>query len=139
VSGRTPGPRSLIPILIWGLLLVSCGASEEAQVKATLEARRIGLEKKDIGLYLSSISPRYGVKEGERDRLREEALGMMQAFDSIEMRIEDCRILIKEDRAEALQAYVIRVRKGGQAKEVKGQERIGLAKEARGWKIISGL
>ena len=126
-------------ILVGEGLATSCSSDEEARVKEVLEARRLGLEKKDIGLYMSSISPRYGKKEGEAERLRQQAMSMMQGCDSIQMRIQDCRILISQDRAQALQAYEIRIRRGGQIRVVKGQERIGMKKEVGGWKIISGL
>ena len=134
--------RSLLSIclvLVCGVWLASCSTDEEARVKKILEARRLGLEKKDIGLYMSSISPRYGKKEGEAELLRQQATAMMQGCDSIQMRIEDCRILVSQDHAEALQAYEIQIRRGAQVRVVKGQEPIGLEKEVGGWKIISGL
>jgi len=134
--------RSLLLIclmLVGWIFVCSCSSDEEAKVREVLEARRLGLEKRDIGLYMSAISSRYGKKEGEAERLRQQAMNMMQGCDSIRMRIEDCRILISQDCAEALQAYEIRIRRGGQERVVKGQEKIGLEKEVGGWKIISGL
>jgi len=130
---------SLWLLLVWGICLASCSLDEEAQVREALEARRLGLERKDIGLYMSSISPRYGREQGAVERLQRQAMQMMQGCDSIQMHIEDRRILISGDRAEALQAYEIRIRRADQVRVVKGRERIGLEKEAGGWKITSGL
>lgn len=134
--------RSAVPLLfllMWGIVLAACSVNEEAQVEKVLEARRLGLEKKDITLYMSSISPRYLEKGGDGDQLRREAMEMMRGFDSIEMRIISRQILVSQNRAEAIQSYEIRIYKGGQVSELKGKERIGLEKEGEGWKIVSGL
>jgi len=134
--------KSLLSIwvfLIWAISLASCSHNDEASVKRVLEARRLGLEKKDIALYMSSISPQYGREKGAVERLRRQAIQTMRGCDSIQMRIEDRRILISGGRAEALQAYEIRIQRGEQLRVMKGQERISLEKEAVGWKITSGL
>ncbi|MDH7499892.1 MAG: hypothetical protein QHH30_05840 [candidate division NC10 bacterium] len=133
---------ALLPLwllLVWGISWFSCAPSEEAKVREVLEARRLGLEKKDIGLYMASISARYGQEPGAVERLRRQAMQMMQGCDSIQMRVTDRRIWIRGDRAEALQAYEIRIRRAGQVRVVEGRERIGLEREAGGWKITSGL
>jgi len=134
--------RPLLPLwllLVWGVFWSSCAPNEEAKVKEVLEARRLGLEKKDIGLYMASISPHYGREQGAAERLRKQAIQMMQGCDSIQMRVTDRRIWIRGDRAEALQAYEIRIQRAGQVRVVEGRERIGLEREAGGWKITSGL
>ena len=71
--------------------------------------------------------------------LRKKALDMMQGFDSIRMQISSRQIAFLGEGAEAIQEYEVQVRKGDQARELKGKERIGLRKEEGGWKIISGL
>ena len=126
-------------LFLWGILLPSCSVSERDQVEKVLEARRLGLEKKDIELYMSSISPRYGGQAGGASVLRKKASDMMEGFDSIRMQISSRQIAVLGEGAEAIQEYEVQVRKGDQVRELKGKERIGLRKEEGGWKIISGL
>ena len=81
----------------------------------------------------------YRGERGDWEHLRRETMGMMAGVDSIQVRIASRRILISRGRGEAVQAYEIRVCRGDQVRELKGQERIGLEKEREGWKIVSGL
>ena len=130
--------RSLFVLVFWAILLPSC-VGEQAQVEKALEARRLGLEKRDIELYMSSISPRYGGKEGGAGILRQKALEMMDGFDSIRMHISSRQVTVSKLDAEAMQSYEVQVRRGDQVRELKGRERIGLRKEDGSWKIVSGL
>lgn len=125
--------------IILGLAIASCAMEEEAEVKKALEARRLGLEKKDIQLYMSSISMRYRGRTGDASQVQGQAMAMMNSFDSIEMRIESRKIEMYPERAEALQRFKIRVHKGDQIKDLEGQEKIFLEKEREEWKIVSGL
>jgi hypothetical protein len=81
---------------------------EEVQVKKVLEARQLGLEKKDIGFYMSAISPCYRGERGNWGHLRRETMEMMAGVDSIQVCIASWRILISRGRGEAVQAYEIR-------------------------------
>lgn len=139
MNRKSSGGWPLFLLLVGAMAISSCSPSEESKVKATLEARRLGLEKKDIGIYMSSISFHYRGGEEARKAVRQQALAMMEAFDSIEMRIKECRIAIDKDRAAAVQDYRIRVRRGDQLKELSGRERIFLMKEGNRWRIVSGL
>ena len=130
-------PVSLL--FLWAILLASCSLSEQAQVKKVLEARRLGLEKKDIELYMSSLSPRYGGQAEGASLLRKKALDMMEGFDSIQMHISSRQVAITDQSAEAFQTYEVQVRKGEQVRDLRGKEKIGLRKEEGGWKIVSGL
>ncbi len=120
-------------------MLASCSRSEQAQVEKVLETRRLGLEKTDIELYMSSISPRYGGQVEGATLLRKKALEMMAGFDAIQMSVSSRQVAITGQSAEALQTYEVKVRKGEQVRELRGKERIGLRKEEGGWKIVSGL
>ena len=134
--------RTSLPLLLLflgAILLASCSRSEQAQVEKVLESRRLGLETKDIELYMSSISPRYGGQAKGASLLREKALEMMAGFDSIQMRVSSRQVSITGQSAEALQTFEVKVRKGEQVRELRGKEKIGLRKEEGGWKIVSGL
>jgi hypothetical protein len=126
-------------LFLGAILLASCSRSEQAQVEKVLETRRLGLEKKDVELYMSSISPRYGGQAEGASLLREKALEMMAGFDSIQMSVSSRQVSITDQNAEALQTYEVKVRKGEQVRELRGKEKIGLRKEEGGWKIVSGL
>jgi len=129
----------LLLLFLGAILLASCSRSEQAQVEKVLESRRLGLETKDIELYMSSISPRYGGQAKGASLLREKALEMMAGFDSIQMRVSSRQVSITDQSAEALQTFEVKVRKGEQVRELRGKEKIGLRKEEGGWKIVSGL
>jgi len=137
VRQRTSLP--LLLLFLGAILLASCSRSEQAQVEKVLESRRLGLETKDIELYMSSISPRYGGQAKGASLLREKALEMMAGFDSIQMRVSSRQVSITDQSAEALQTFEVKVRKGEQVRELRGKEKIGLRKEEGGWKIVSGL
>jgi hypothetical protein len=129
----------LFLLLGWGIWIASCSGGEESKVNQVLESRRLGMERKDVILYMSSISPQY--REGERgaDLLRREAMEMMRGCDSIEMKIRDREVSIQGDRAEAIQSYEIRIHRGSRVGSAQGKERIVLVKGADGWRIVSGL
>ena len=129
----------MLLLFLGAILLASCSRSEQAQVEKVLESRRLGLETKDIELYMSSISPRYGGQAKGASLLREKALEMMAGFDSIQMRVSSRQVSITDQSAEALQTFEVKVRKGEQVRELRGKEKIGLRKEEGGWKIVSGL
>jgi hypothetical protein len=134
--------RTYLPLLLLflgAILLASCSRSEQAQVEKVLENRRLGLETKDIELYMSSISPRYGGEAKGASLLRQKALEMMAGFDSIQMSVSSRQVSITDQSAEALQTYEVKVRKGEQVRELRGKEKIGLRKEEGDWKIVSGL
>ncbi len=134
--------RSSLPfllLLLWAILAASCSRSEQAQVEEALENRRLGLEKRDIELYMSSISPRYGGQAESANLLRKKALEMMTGFDSIQMNISSRQVSITDQSAEAIQTYEVKVRKGKEVRELRDKEKIGLRKEEGGWKIVSGL
>jgi hypothetical protein len=126
-------------LFLGAILLASCSRSEQAEVEKVLENRRLGLETKDIELYMSSISPRYGGQVKGASLLREKALEMMAGFDSIQMSVSSRQVSIRDQSAEALQTYEVKVRKGEQVRELRGKEKIGLRKEEGDWKIVSGL
>jgi hypothetical protein len=126
-------------LFLGAILLASCSRSEQARIEKVLENRRLGLEMKDIELYMSSISPRYGGQAEGASLLREKALEMMAGFDSIQMSVSSRQVSITDQSAEALQTYEVKVRKGEQVRELRGKEKIGLRKEEGGWKIVSGL
>jgi len=130
---------ALLLLLLSAILLASDSLSHQAEVEKVMEARRLGLEKKDIELYMSSISPRYGGEAGGGSLLRKKALDMMEGFDSMRMHISSRQVAITGRSAEALQTYEVQVRRGEQVRELRGKERIGLRKEEMGWKIVSGL
>jgi hypothetical protein len=125
-------------LLLSAILLSSDSLSDQAEVEKVLEARRLGLERKDIELYMSSISPRYEGRGGG-SLLRKKALDMMERLDSMQMHISSRQVAITGRTAEALQTYEVQVRRGKQVRELRGKERIGLRKEEWGWKIVSGL
>jgi hypothetical protein len=129
-------------LFLGAILLASYVRIEKAQVEKVLENRRLGLETKDIELYMSSVSPRYGGQAKGASLLREKALEMMTGFDSIQMSVSSRQVSITsitDQSAEALQTYEVKVRKGEQVRELRGKEKVGLRKEEGGWKIVSGL
>jgi ketosteroid isomerase-like protein len=119
--------------------LLSCTVSEENQIIKTLNQREEALRKKDLSLYLSSVSKAYQDKDEDFGRLQNRIEDYFKTFDRIEYACWDRTIRIEGERAVVIQQFNLDVEKGGKKNRYSGREALLFKKEGRGWKILKGL
>ncbi len=126
-------------ILVLFLFLWACHASEEEQIRQTLNERGEAFKKRDLSLYLSCISEDYQDKEGGFSQLRERIEGYFNTFDRIEYAYWDRSIKMEGETATVVQQFHLEVEKEGRKNRYSGKEAFLLRKEGNHWKIVRGL
>ncbi len=128
---------AIVAVFLSGIL--SCGASPEAQIHKVLDKRKRGLEQKDIELYMSCVSSDY--KDGRETYaiIKQKTAGFFEAFDQIELTIEDRSIYVDGDSARVVEKYILTFNVPSGKKMGKAEQLFILRKEKDGWKIIKGL
>lgn len=118
-----------------------CGPStaDLKAVEAVAAGRQQALNRKDIALYLSLISPAYNDKNKDFSAEKRELEASFTAFDRIAYRPAGRSIDISGAQATISGTYRLTVTIKGKELELEGEEHIRLAKGTDGWKIIGGL
>jgi ketosteroid isomerase-like protein len=126
----------LLPLFFF---LLSCQISEEDRINQTLNQRQEALQKRDISLYLSSISESYQDKNEDYFGLQNRMTGYFKNFDQIRYRFWDRTIYFEGEEARIVQQFQLEVEKNGKQNDYSGTEAIFLKKEGKQWKIVRGL
>jgi hypothetical protein len=126
----------LLPLFFF---LLSCQISEEDRINQTLNRRQEALQKRDISLYLSSISESYQDKNEDYFGLQNRMKGYFKNFDQIRYRFWDRTIYFEGEEARIVQQFQLEVEKNGKQNDYSGTEAILLKKEGKQWKIVRGL
>jgi ketosteroid isomerase-like protein len=120
-------------------LLWACHASDEEQIRQTLNQRGEAFKKRDLSLYLSCISKDYQDKDGDLSQLRKRMEAYFNAFDRIEYDTWDRSIQMEGETATVTQQFQLEVVKGEKKNRYSGKEALFLRKEDNHWKIFRGL
>ncbi len=131
--------RNRFFVLLLLLFLCACQASEEEQIRQTLNQRGEALKKKDLSLYLSCISKDYQDKEGDLFQLQKRMEAYFKTFDRIDYDYWDRSIQTEGEMATVIQQFHLEVEKGGKKNRYSGKETFLLRREGRHWKILKGL
>lgn len=131
--------RSILLLFIILFSFLACQSSEEEKIHRTLVQREEALRKKDLALYLSSISGAYQDKGEDFEQLKARVGKYFELFDRIEYTSWNRSIQIDGGKATVTQEFVLDVEKAGKRKRYSGREVLSLQKEKGGWKIIGGL
>ena len=131
--------RNRLFILVLFFSLWACHASDEEQIRQTLNQRGEAFKKKDLSLYLSCISKDYQDKDGDFSELRKRMAAYFGAFDRIEYDYWDRSIEIEGETAAVTQQFHLEVKKGEKKNSYSGKEALLLRKEGNHWKILKGL
>ena len=126
-----------IPVLLF--LLWACHASDEEQIRQTLNQRGEAFKKRDLSLYLSCISKDYQDKDGDFSQLRKKVEASFNDFDRIEYDYWDRSVQIEGESATATQQFTLEIVKGEKKNRYSGKEALYLRKEGKHWKILRGL
>ena|SRR5271157_3660831 len=129
--------RFFIPVLVF--LLWACHASDEEQIRQTLNQRGEAFKKRDLSLYLSCISKDYQDKDGDFSQLRKKVEASFNDFDRIEYDYWDRSVQIEGESATATQQFTLEIVKGEKKNRYSGKEALYLRKEGKHWKILRGL
>ncbi len=123
------------------LLLAACGRgdADRAAVAAVASTRHQALASRNIGLYLTLISPRYNDNgKGHDDKARELAETIVNG-DGFTYQGTTDEVTVHGDRAVVRGSYTVRIRIKGETVALQGEERIRLQREKGGWRITGGL
>ncbi len=133
--------RRLISVIA-GLCLIclpACGASPEEQITRVLDNRKQGLEKKDIKLYMSTVSPNYNDGGKTYDSIKRERLEDFSIFKEMKLDIQNRSIYVDGDKAQVVEKYILTFSSRSDKRTGKAEGLFIMQKEEDGWKIISGI
>lgn len=135
-------PRPL-GIILWcvAALMAACGPSpaEKEQIMRVLQVRAQAMNARNINQYLTVISGSYSDRGKSLAQLRNGLEAGFRIYDRVYYQADEQKIEIKGRQAEVTGIYRMKVVIRGKEMVLDGKERLVLAKEADGWKIISGL
>ena len=128
-------------ILVLSLLLASLTfcSSPKDEIVEILDRREKALEQGDLSLYLSCISQNYQDEEKDFAAIRQKVAGSIGSLPGVELSFSDRSIYFEGELATVYQKVILRVDVGGKKKSFSDRERLTLAREEGGWKIIKGL
>jgi hypothetical protein len=135
VFGRFAG------ILLVLLSLSGCSSSdgEFQAIRQVLAIRSKALNSRDLSGYLSVVSPQYNDKGKDFKQLRESLDKNFREYKKFSYEAENPSISVNGGSAESVSSYRMNVEVKGQVMTLKGVERLKLAKEPEGWKVIAGI
>ncbi len=132
---------SLLLVLLSLILTLGCSATavDRQAVEAVAIKRQQALVNRDITLYLSIISLAYNDKGKDFATEKKELEANFRAYDRIGYRSIERRIEVSGTTATVSGKYRLTITSRGNEISLEGEERLRLAKEVDGWKIIGGL
>lgn len=132
-------PRGILAAAM--LLAFGCNSINPAHhdISITLAARTKALNSRDMQQYLSVVSSKYSDKGKDIVLLTENLKKNFSDFEQIDYEVDEHKITVSGNSAEAVGSYRMKVRVRGKSITLNGVERLKLAKEAGGWKIIAGI
>ena len=130
---------SYIPYLLL-LLLLACGNSRNNEIEEVLTMRENALETKDVGLYLTLISPDYNEeRDGKTLGLRHLEKNFKDTypiFNTLNITNTDRSIYLKGSRAEVFQINRVEATINDEKSVFKINEKIALEKIGDKWLIV---
>lgn len=135
------GVRFLYMLFLMILAVGGCSdtTAERQNVLRVLEIRSRALNSRDIALYSSIISATYEHKGHGVEYVKENLAQTFSRFEGISYIPAEQTITMHGDHADMEGSYRMKLVLQGKETVLNGTERIKLAKEAGGWKIIAGL
>ncbi|HEY6007645.1 MAG TPA: nuclear transport factor 2 family protein [Geobacteraceae bacterium] len=134
---------SFTALFTFFLVLLSFGCTaapaDRKAVETVAVKRQQALSNKDLPLYLSLISPAYNDKGKDYAAKTRELAASFRSFERLDYRSLDRKIEVSGRLATISGTYRITIVRKGKELNLEGVERIRLAKEADGWKIVGGL
>lgn len=134
-------PRLAVVILCLLLSVTACTQAqpEREHILRVMRLRAQALNARDLALYLSLISPAYNDGGKTFAGLRDGLEAGFKTYDTVSYRAEEQKVEIRGQRAEVTGGYCMKVVIRGHEMALEGRERITLAREPGGWKIVGGL
>lgn len=121
------------------LTLTFCSSSPQDEIGEVLKRRERALEQGDLALYLSCVSKDYQDKGKDFSVVGKKVARSIDSLKGIKLSFSDRSIYINGDIATVYQKVELSVDTSGKKKHFSDRERLTLAKEEGGWKIIKGL
>lgn len=129
---------------IWCLaLILSAGCSRSDhnrdEIRQVVCIRAAALNSRDISRYVSVVSLRYNDKGKDFTGVRNTLEKNFRDFEQISYEADPPEITVDGSSARSVTSYRMRVQVRGKEMILNGTERLRLAKEPEGWKIVEGL
>ena len=130
----------LIFLLVLATIIVSCGNSQNDEVREVLDKREQALETKDVDLYMSLISPDYNQKKDDDtvgyDEIKKTFLNTTGIFDSIDISEQDTNIHVKANTADVIRVSLMRASIEDSKSKFRVIDKIQLEKLEGKWMIV---
>ncbi len=130
---------STLTLLLIGLFILNCHASEEENIQGVLNQREEALRKRDLSLYLACISESYQDKGEDFAALQRRVAESFRLFDGIDYVSRGRSVKIDGNEARVFQEFDLSTIKGDKKSSYSGKESLLFQKEGGGWKIVKGL
>lgn len=116
---------------------------EEDRIEQALDQRSLALEKRDLGLYMAVVSPRYSQQGQGPEAVRRKVEGIFESFQDIRYRAFNRKLRVDGDQAVVEQGFRLeatpRGAGPGEGQTFEDRERLELSREDGQWKIVRGL
>ena len=119
--------------------LLAGRVEEEDRIGQALDQRSDALEKRDLGLYLAVVSPRYSEQGQGLDAVRSKVEGVFASFQDIHYRVFNRQVRLNGDQAVVEQGFRLEAKLAGERQTFEDRERLELFREDGQWKIVGGL
>lgn len=132
--------QAIVMVMAASFQWTGCSDGPRAEIGRLLDVRAQSLAERNLSGYLSCISTSYNDGGRDYEFVRRSVSGYFSALDGIDVRFAKRRIYPHNGRATVYQDIVMKVNaEGKELKVFRGRERLLLARERDGWKIVGGL
>ena len=119
--------------------LLAGRVEEEDRIEQMLDQRSQALEKRDLGLYMAVVSPRYSEQGRGPDAVRGKVEGIFESFQDIHYRAFNRQVRLNGEKAVVEQGFRLEATLAGERRTFDDRERLELFREDGRWKIVGGL
>lgn len=133
-------PLSFLTLIVFVLLVASCGNPQNEEIEALLSKRDEALETKNVDLYMTLISPEYKVEKELNvfgpEEVKKKFLSNVTLFDDLKITHANRSIYERDDITEVVQLTVVDASVNDTKTRFKVNEKIHLSKIDGKWFIV---
>jgi len=126
--------------LLLALFIVSCQSSQNEEIEALLSIREEAIETKNVGLYMTLVSPEYSVEEDNKaigtEEIKKKFLSNVTLFDDLELTSANRSIYERDGVTEVVQLTVVDALVDDTKNRFKVNEKIQFSQIGGKWLIV---
>jgi ketosteroid isomerase-like protein len=123
--------------------LLAGRVEEEDRIEQVLDQRSLALEKRDLGLYLAVVSPRYSDQGRGPEAVRHKVEGIFESFQEIRYRAFNRQVRLNGDQAVVEQGFRLEAAPAGagpgERRTFEDRERLSLTGKTAGGRSSGGF